>query len=142
MVSGCVYWALSAAPGVLVPFMVPAPEPGPDSLMVVQASEVRVIGDIRGVTLRPEAGGQAIEFSEVSEVRWTSSALIITGTTDALGSTDPDGVITACYPLADIHSVIVREYGEGSSSLSSFLGPLPIGFVSGLLGLWLAFSLE
>jgi len=138
MVSGCRYMALSTAPGLLVPLVVPAPEPGPDSLTVVQTSEPRVVGNIRGVVLGPEAGGQVVEFSEVSDVRWTSSVLVITGTVDAAGSADPGQITTARYPIEDINYVIVRNYSKGSSSLKSFLGAFPIGFVSGYLALWLA----
>ena len=105
--------ALSAAPGVLVPFVVSAREPGPDSLPVVQTSEARVIGDIR---------------------EWRS----FLKQEDALGSTDQGQITTACYPFADIDFVIVRQYSKGFSSLKSFLGAPVIGFVSGYLALWLA----
>jgi len=138
MVSGCRYMALSTAPGVLVPLVVPAPEPGPESLTVVQTSEPRVIGDIRGVALRPEAGGQVIEFSEVSNVRWTSSVLVITGTVDPPDSADPGQIATARYPVADIDYVIVRKYSKGMSSVRTFLGAAVIGFAGGYLTLLLA----
>ena len=138
MVSGCRYMALSTGPGVLVPLVVPAPEPGPDSLPVAQTSEPSVIGDIRGVVLRPDAGGQVVEFSGVSDVRWTSSGLVISGTVDALDSADPGQIAAAHYPIADIDYVIVRNYSKGISSTRTFLGASVIGFVSGYLALWLA----
>ena len=127
-VSGC------ATLGVLA--FIPLPESGPESLTVDQGSEARVIGDIRGVALRPEAGGQLIEFSEVSNVRWTESALVITTTDYARGDTDSERLTTASYPVADIESVIVRDYRKVRSSLAS----LGLGFalmtLPAALGLW------
>lgn len=82
-------------------------------LPLVPSSETRVVGDIRGVVLKEQAGGGRIEFSRVSEVRWTLSELIITGT---LVTRDDEGLVrrrgqtmTAPFPLEDVNSVLLAE---------------------------------
>ena len=88
-------------------------------LPLVPSPETRVIGDVRGVVLREGAGGRTFQFSDVSETRWTSSGLIITGTVDAPGrvrngtyeppSPDHGRVRTVSFPLSDIDHVLVHE---------------------------------
>ena len=73
-----------------------------------------MVGDIRGVVLNEEAGGGRIEFSRVSEVRWTSSELIITGT---VTTRDDEGralrrrgqTMTTSFPLEDVSHVLLAE---------------------------------
>lgn len=85
-------------------------------LPLVPSSETRVVGDIRGVVLKEQAGGGRIEFSRVSEVSWTSSELIITGTVTT--RYDEGGVLrrrgqttmTASFPLEDVSHVLLAEH--------------------------------
>ena len=84
-------------------------------LPLVPSSEARVVGDIRGVVLKEEAGGGRIEFSRVSEVRWTSSELIITGrvTTrddEAFALRRRGQTITTSFPLDDVSQVLLAEH--------------------------------
>ena len=44
-----------------------------------------MVADVRGVVLNDQAGGARFEFSDVTSVRWTASALIITGTVHGPG---------------------------------------------------------
>ncbi|MYK68307.1 MAG: hypothetical protein F4020_01690 [Gammaproteobacteria bacterium] len=74
----------------------------------------------------------------MSNVRWTSSVLVITGTVDPPDGADPGQIATARYPVADIDYVIVRNYSKGMSSVRTFLGAAIIGFAGGYLTLLLA----
>ena len=109
MSSGCVIAPLAITP-----------ETGLDTLPLAPSRDTRVVGDIRGVQLLPAVGGARVEFSEVTQVSWTSSALLITGTVDA-PRTPEDGLhTTSSFPLADIDYVIVREYNHGKSEAATF----------------------
>lgn len=94
-------------------------------LPLVPSPETRVVGDIRGVVLKEQAGGGRIEFSRVSEVRWTPSELIITGTV-TMGQT------IATFPLEDVSHVLLAE----PNNLEIPAG-LVVGTVLGLLGVGL-----
>jgi len=98
---------------------------GTRRLPLVPSSETRVVGDIRGVVLKEHAGGGRIEFSRVSEVRWTSSELIITGTVvirDAGSGAVARALIqtgqlrrrgqttTASFPHEDVSHVLLAEH--------------------------------
>lgn len=124
LASGCAVasWAYVAAPAVAIPIAIRTPEGGLDGLPVVPSAEARVVGDIRGVQLSPESGGERIEFSDVTEVRWGSTELVITGTVDTSGSLERRLSPTTSVPLEDVDYVIVRDYDPGGSYLSSFLG--------------------
>lgn len=128
--SGCLAMAASAIPVIVIPVAMPASGEALDTLAVVPSPEVRVVGDVRGVVLRPEAGGERIEFSEVVEVRWNSSAVVITGTVNAPGSQEHGQDITASFPLADAHYLIVQD-GEGPSAAGplSFLASIVVTVV-------------
>ena len=91
----------------------------PVSLASAPPPEPAVIADIRGFVLTDEAGGVEFRFSEVSDVRWTSSDLSITGTIDDPGSADHQQVRTVSFPLGDVNHLLVREYRPGRSFLAS-----------------------
>lgn len=122
MVAGCVAVAAPAAvPAVVIPMAIPMPEERLDTLSVVPSTAARVVGDIRGIQLSPESGGERIEFSDVTEVRWGPTELVIAGTVDASGSLERRQSPTTSVPLEDLDYVIVREYGPGGSWSRSFL---------------------
>ena len=87
-------------------------------LPLVPSPETRVVGDIRGVVLKEEAGGGTIEFSQVSEVRWSSSELIISGTgmtgaAEAFVSRQHGPTVTASFALEDVGHVLIRSIPSG-----------------------------
>lgn len=103
----------------------------PVSLASAPVSERAVMADTRGFVLTDEAGGVAFRFSEVLEVRWTSSDLSITGTIDDPGSADHQQVRTISFPLGDVGHLLVREYRPGRSFVAATVASTLAGFVLG-----------
>ena len=97
----------------------------------VPSPEATVVADISGVALSPEAGGRIVSFSGVSHVRWTSSALLITGEVDAPGIPEHGQVTTMSFPLEDVSHVLVREYDRLGSVITSFF--------AGFAAFWVVF---
>ena len=92
-----------------------------EPVATVPSPEATVVADIRGVALSPGAGGRIVRFSSVSHVRWTSSALLITGEVDSPGIPEHEQVTTMSFPLEDVSHVLVREYDLLRSAVASFL---------------------
>lgn len=101
----------------------------PVSLASAPPPEPAVIADIRGFVLTDEAGGVAFRFSEVSDVRWTSSDLSITGTIDDPGSASHQQVRTISFPVGDVDHLLVREYRPGRSFVASTVASASLGYV-------------
>ena len=89
-----------------------APVPGP---------EVRNGLDIRGVILGecpPEATGcELFEYSEVHDVRWTETSLVITGVVHAPGEDDHGQITTVAFPLAEVSEVLVSDMDGTRASI-------------------------
>ena len=135
LTSGCLAVGVSAIPPLVIPSRISAPDTALDTLSVVPSPEARIVGDIRGVVLRSEARGERFEFSDVAEVRWTSSAVTITGTLNAPGHQEHGRNTTASFPLADVQYLIVHEYLEKVSFASTLLATLAATFGAAVLGL-------
>lgn len=110
-------------------------------LPLIPSSDSRIVGDIRGVVLKEEAGGGRIEFSRVSEVRWTPSELVITGTVMTRG--DEGGVLrrrgqtmTTSFPLEDVSHVLLAEPQYKYLEIGTGIA---VGAVLGLVGFAILF---
>lgn len=88
------------------------PVPGP---------EARDGLDIRGVVLGdcpPDGTGcETFEYSEVHDVRWTETSLVITGAVHAPGEDDHGQITTVTFPLAEVSDVLVSETAGTRSSI-------------------------
>lgn len=120
---------------------------GAQRLPLVPSPETRVVGDIRGVVLREEAGGGRIEFSQVSEVRWTSSELIISGTgmtgaAEAFVLRQLSPTVTASFALEDVSHVLVPSIPSGRKVIghaaAAFLG-YSVGAVAFLIAFLMSY---
>ena len=67
-------------------------------------------------------------FSHVSGLRWTPSAIVVTGTADAPGNPDHGQTRTITFALDEVDYLLVREY-DARRSLFLALG------LGGLLGI-------
>lgn len=89
-----------------------APVPGP---------EARDGLDIRGVIVGecpPDGPGcETFEYSEVHDVRWTETSLVITGAVHAPGEDDHGQITTVTFPLAEVSEVLVSETAGTRSSI-------------------------
>ena len=84
------------------------------------SSEAEVVADIRGVVLREGAGGGRFQFSDVSEARWTSSELVITGVVNSPGNPGHGQTRTMSFAFADVDHVLVRDYQPARTGLLVF----------------------
>ena len=89
-----------------------APVPGP---------EARDGLDIRGVIVgecAPDGTGcEMFEYSEVHDVRWTETSLVVTGTVNAPGEDGHGQITTVAFPLAEVSNVLVSETAGTRSSI-------------------------
>lgn len=71
---------------------------------------------IAGVVLGDTATGERIVYSELLQVEWTDSTVVLTGSIDD-GSRGEAPIATTPYRLADVGGVLVREVDANRTSL-------------------------
>jgi len=77
--------------------------------------------DIRGVIVGdcvPDGTGcETLEYSEVHDVQWTETSLVVTGVVHAPGEDGHGRITTTAFPLGDISEVLVGNTDGTRSSI-------------------------
>lgn len=85
--------------------------------IAVPEPELRTDLDVQGVVLGEGPDSELFEFSEVHEVRWTETSLVVAGVVQAPGESDHGQTTAVTFPLAEVDELLVRSMDGTRSSI-------------------------
>lgn len=85
--------------------------------IAVPEPELRTDLDVQGVVLGEGPDSELFEFSEVHEVRWTETSLVVAGVVQAPGEPDHGQTTAVTFPLAEVDELLVRSMDGTRSSI-------------------------